>query len=101
MEHHLSSKPGFACDIGAGSGRDANWACCIAILPFVAINPFLQSPDNHRAEPLCEYVPFYQRAETHIWRGLQAIPGCYVLITVKLADKPVDILYAKYCKFST
>ncbi len=22
---HLSRKPGFACDIGAGSGRDANW----------------------------------------------------------------------------
>jgi SAM-dependent methyltransferase len=22
---HLSDKPGFACDIGAGSGRDANW----------------------------------------------------------------------------
>jgi len=23
--NHLSEKPGFACDIGAGSGRDANW----------------------------------------------------------------------------
>ena len=22
---HLPSEPGFACDIGAGSGRDANW----------------------------------------------------------------------------
>ena len=22
---HLPEKPGFACDIGAGSGRDANW----------------------------------------------------------------------------
>ena len=25
LEKHLSNKPGFACDIGAGSGRDANW----------------------------------------------------------------------------
>jgi SAM-dependent methyltransferase len=24
-EKHLPPKPGFACDIGAGSGRDANW----------------------------------------------------------------------------
>ncbi len=24
-EKHLPEKPGFACDIGAGSGRDANW----------------------------------------------------------------------------
>ena len=22
---HLREEPGFACDIGAGSGRDANW----------------------------------------------------------------------------
>ena len=25
IEKHLPEKPGFACDIGAGSGRDANW----------------------------------------------------------------------------
>ena len=25
MAKHLPDKPGFACDIGAGSGRDANW----------------------------------------------------------------------------
>ncbi|MFT5767898.1 MAG: SAM-dependent methyltransferase [Halioglobus sp.] len=25
VEAHLPAKPGFACDIGAGSGRDANW----------------------------------------------------------------------------
>jgi SAM-dependent methyltransferase len=25
LEGHLPNKPGFACDIGAGSGRDANW----------------------------------------------------------------------------
>ncbi|MEZ5503364.1 MAG: class I SAM-dependent methyltransferase [Halioglobus sp.] len=25
QEKHLSDQPGFACDIGAGSGRDANW----------------------------------------------------------------------------
>ena len=25
VEKHLPDKPGFACDIGAGSGRDANW----------------------------------------------------------------------------
>jgi len=25
VAQHLSYKPGFACDIGAGSGRDANW----------------------------------------------------------------------------
>jgi SAM-dependent methyltransferase len=25
IEKHLPTKPGFACDIGAGSGRDANW----------------------------------------------------------------------------
>ena len=25
MVKHLPDKPGFACDIGAGSGRDANW----------------------------------------------------------------------------
>lgn len=25
IEKHLPSKPGFACDIGAGSGRDAHW----------------------------------------------------------------------------
>ena len=25
IEKHLPQKPGFACDIGAGSGRDANW----------------------------------------------------------------------------
>jgi SAM-dependent methyltransferase len=25
FSQHMSAKPGFACDIGAGSGRDANW----------------------------------------------------------------------------
>jgi SAM-dependent methyltransferase len=25
VKKHLPAKPGFACDIGAGSGRDANW----------------------------------------------------------------------------
>jgi len=25
LKNHLSKTPGFACDIGAGSGRDANW----------------------------------------------------------------------------
>lgn len=25
VARHLPNKPGFACDIGAGSGRDANW----------------------------------------------------------------------------
>jgi SAM-dependent methyltransferase len=25
LDRHLPDKPGFACDIGAGSGRDANW----------------------------------------------------------------------------
>ena len=25
IENHLPKKPGFACDIGAGPGRDANW----------------------------------------------------------------------------
>ena len=25
VEKHLAKEPGFACDIGAGSGRDANW----------------------------------------------------------------------------
>ena len=38
VKRHLPAKPGFACDIGAGSGRDANWLASMG-WDVVAVEP--------------------------------------------------------------
>jgi SAM-dependent methyltransferase len=38
VERHLPAKPGFACDIGAGSARDANWLASIG-WDVIAVEP--------------------------------------------------------------
>jgi len=41
VARHLPAKPGFACDIGAGSGRDANWLASTG-WDVVAVEPSAQ-----------------------------------------------------------
>ncbi|RLQ23619.1 methyltransferase domain-containing protein [Seongchinamella sediminis] len=38
VSRHLPEKPGFACDIGAGSGRDANWLASLG-WDVIAVEP--------------------------------------------------------------
>lgn len=55
--HHLPNQPGLACDIGAGSGRDANWLAeqgwdVIAVEPEAAFREQArEQAQKHKAAP--------------------------------------------------
>jgi SAM-dependent methyltransferase len=59
---HLSEKPGFACDIGAGSGRDANWLAArgwdvVAVEPSAEMRELAMGTSHPRITWLDDALP--------------------------------------------
>jgi SAM-dependent methyltransferase len=62
LRKHLPQSPGFACDIGAGSGRDANWLASkgwdvVAVEPSAAMRELAQQKSHPNVTWLDDALP--------------------------------------------
>jgi SAM-dependent methyltransferase len=70
IEKHLPAKPGFACDIGAGSGRDANWLASqgwdvVAVEPSANMRELAMATSHPNVTWLDDSLPHLNMLRSH------------------------------------